>query len=193
MRHKYTATVLVPTPLRHEINYEPKSSASKPSTPRSVPVPTLIPPKANKPPKPKQRPKTNAKFRVVEGQLYRFLVQQRLKIKINASESNDCALLDLPEIDFFCIQCMEPSKDIPAVKPTKCLKCHEVTLCPRCMYFCIFRCCLCMRDAFPSPSAKRLSVASTSSAVSSSASIKSATAKKVSPADRFTPFTPSTF
>ncbi|KAG0353090.1 hypothetical protein BG005_007575, partial [Podila minutissima] len=83
------------------------------------------------------------------------------------------------------------SKDVPVSKPTKCLKCHEVTLCPRCMYFCIFRCCLCMQEAFPSPSAKRLSVASIVSASSSSASIKSA--KKMIPADRFTPFTPSTF
>ncbi|KAG0332078.1 hypothetical protein BG000_010355 [Podila horticola] len=193
MRHKHTATALVPTPLRHEIKYEPKANGTDRSTPRSLPVPTPPPPEANKPPKSKQRPKTNATFRAVEGQLCRFLIQKRLKYKIDASASNDCAILDLPEIDFFCFQCLEPSKDVPAPKSTKCLKCQEVTLCPRCMYFCIFRCCLCMRDALPSSSAKRLSIVSITSAASSSASIKSATVKKITLADRFTSFTPSTF
>ncbi|KAG0081511.1 hypothetical protein BGZ93_002332 [Podila epicladia] len=126
LRHKHTATVLVPTPLRHEINYKPKANTPENSTPQSLPARALLPPEANKPPKFKERPKANATFRTVEGLLHCFLIQKRLRNKITASESNDCALLDLPEIDFFCSHCLE----------SECIPCRNRTSCRTCCILC---------------------------------------------------------
>ncbi|KAF9323890.1 hypothetical protein BG006_001038 [Podila minutissima] len=127
MRHKHIETVLVPTPLRHVINYKPKANASERSTPRSLPAHALPPSEANKSPKSEERSKTT--FRAVEGQLHRSLIQKGLKNKITASESNEWDLLDIPEIDFFCSRCLEP-KRIPCRNRISCRT--RCVLCCRC-------------------------------------------------------------
>ncbi|KFH65787.1 hypothetical protein MVEG_07890 [Podila verticillata NRRL 6337] len=81
------------------------------------------------------------------------------------------------------------SKDTPVTSFTTCLKCHEVTLCHRCMYFCIAHCCLCVKGAFPGMGTKRNSVVSTSSSTSG----LSSSSKKVTPAHSLSAYSPSTF
>lgn len=112
---------LVPSPLRLEANKQPKANVTTHSTPRSVPVPTFPEPEAA------QRPKANAPFRAVEGQLHRLLIHVTLRDKVVAAEANDIALLNLPAMRFFCIQCRE----------LECIPCRNRISCrTRCILCC---------------------------------------------------------
>ncbi|KFH65788.1 hypothetical protein MVEG_07891 [Podila verticillata NRRL 6337] len=112
---------LVPSPLRPETDQRPKASATTHSIPRSAPVPTFPEPEAA------QRPKANAPFRAVEGQLHRLLIHITLRDKVVAAEANDIALLDLPAMKFFCVQCKE----------LECIPCRNKISCrTRCILCC---------------------------------------------------------